>query len=133
MKAIFTIALMIIGLTTNVIAQNFKITDYSVTGADVDAKDVNELQKRWLGGSVSMAFYDRAVKLEKFYDSAGVEMSGMKFPILNKIDDNTYSFVDSRGKTILKLDKLAGYIRSATIYSEDYREKTKGTIRLTRK
>lgn len=60
-------------------------------------------------------------------------MAGMKFPILNKIDDYTYSFTDNKGKTVLKLNKMVAYIRSATIYAEDYKEKTSGTMKLTRK
>ena len=80
-----------------------------------------------------MVFFDNAVKLEKFYDSNGVEMAGMNFPILNKIDNNTYSYTDNKGKTVLKLNKMVAYISSATIYSEDYKEKTSGTMKLTRK
>ncbi|MFZ6038794.1 MAG: hypothetical protein ACOYU1_11275 [Bacteroidota bacterium] len=131
MKTFFAIVLTIIGLATNVLAQEFKITDYSISGCD--ASDANKLQKTWLGGSVSMVFFDKAVKLEKFYDSDGVEMAGMKFPILNKIDDYTYSFTDDKGKTVLKLNKIVAYIRSATIYVEDYKEKTSGRVKLTRK
>lgn len=131
MKKILIVVLTIIGLTTNAIAQEFKITDYTMSGAS--KAEANESQKQWLGGSVSMVFFDRTMKLEKFYDSRGVEYTNMKFPILNKIDNDTYSFTDKRGKTVLKLNRIMGYIRSATVFNEDYREKTSGTMKLTRK
>ena len=131
MKKILTFLLLAIGLTTSVLAQEFTITDYRISG--VSNAEANELQKEWLGGSISLAFFDRTVKLENFHDSKGVEYTNMKFPILNKIDNDTYSFIDKGSKTVLKLNKIAGYIRSATVSKEDYEEKIKASIKLTRK